>query len=66
VHVHEYDYGLDFEEGEFDHYDGINVDEEANNDNEEMPNLEMISELYTPAEEDGQQPKFTRLLQDLE
>jgi predicted transcriptional regulator YdeE len=65
VHGNEYDYGLNFQEDEFDHYDRIDVDEEANNDNEEMPDLEMISELYTAAEEDGQQPKFMRVLQYL-
>ncbi|RLM52761.1 hypothetical protein C2845_PMPSC055468 [Panicum miliaceum] len=47
VHGHEYDYGLDFQKDEFDHYDGIDVVEEANNDNEEMPDQEMILELYT-------------------
>lgn len=30
-----------------------------------MPDFEFIAELYTAAEEDGQPPKFTRVLDDL-
>jgi len=51
--------------------DGIAVDDEPdsneqdNDDNDGMPNFELIAELYTTAEEDGQLPKFTRVLDDL-
>ena len=60
AHPHEYD-GI----WESHRYDGIHVSEEPNDDNQEIPDLEMLSKLYAAVEEDGQLPNFTRVLKDL-
>ena len=65
VRAHEYDSGFGFQEDESNHHDGIAMDEEANNGNEDMSDVEMIAELYRATEEDGQVPNFTRVLRDL-
>ena len=62
MHPHEYDSRFGFQESH--HYGGIDVDEEANG-NEEIPDLKMILELYAALEENGQVPNFTKVLQDL-
>ena len=60
AHPHEYD-GI----WESHHYDGIRISKEPNVGDQAIPDLEMLSELYAAAEEDGQLPNFTRVLKDL-
>ena len=53
MHPHEYDSGFGFQDDDSQYYDGIHVAEEPNDGNQEILDLEMISDLYAAAEEDG-------------
>ena len=60
------DANVEFTEQAHPHeYDGISESHHYNVGNQEIPDLEMLSELYAALEEDGQLPNFTRVLKDL-
>ena len=53
AHPHEYDSRFVFQDDDSQYYDGIHVAKEPNDGNQEILDLEMISDLYAAAEEDG-------------